>query len=149
MKRLMTFRLKTDVRFTLLVIALAFISGCQRSTISANSQPSKNQIDQLIAELNPESVIVALPKELRSHSITNEAYVTRSNNMQQVLFIHWMGKGRNMMGSLFSSTPLTTASEIEINSIDFALGQKRTCKIYADVSKAIGNGWYEVSYSMD
>ncbi|MGA2501408.1 MAG: hypothetical protein ABSH20_27015 [Tepidisphaeraceae bacterium] len=97
--------------------------------------------------------VVKLPPASAGLSISGEIYVTTdASGTVWVLFRTWVGKGCNLHGYLYRSTPATGPVPATIKVLGPVLRREitdpPTDQIDYDVHQQIGPNWYEVSFSL-
>ena len=79
-----------------------------------------------------------------------EIYVTRNcSGTVWVLFPTSEGKGSNLRGYLYCSTPATGAAPVTINVLGPQLGPPPTALIDYSVDKQIDPNWYQIHFDLN
>jgi hypothetical protein len=136
--------------------ALFYYIFAVRDNISFDLKPSSAIAAQVVTgAMKPDAYgVVKLPASAGKLSLNGEIYATMdSSGITWVLFRTWQGKGSNLHGYLYRSTPATGPVPPTITvrgpTVQYSATDPPTDSIDYSVDRQLNSNWYEVRFDMN
>lgn len=144
-------------RIGLIPLLAVMAAGAMVLVIVARGPESRSDYAEVIAQVKSGKLIpgpdgvLTLPRNLASAGLYGVAYVTKKPSGEiLILFPFWRGKGRNLMGYLYSSVPLTKDHMPQAGGSGYITVNgplRRSERVL--VERKINPNWYYVKRSLD